>query len=172
MKKSIIVIAAIFMTAFTSNVMAQGVTENTAASAKIVTPIQITETSALNFGTMSGGVAGGTCILSTSGVRTGTVNLTNNAPLASNAAYTVNGQISSTYAITLPSTITVIKPITLETMTIIPIARTASAAVDGVTGTLNNGGTDTFTVGGTLTVGANQASGSYSGTFDVTVNYN
>ncbi len=34
------------------------------------------------------------------------------------------------------------------------------------------GGSDTFNVGATLNVGAAQASGTYSGTFAVTVNYN
>ncbi len=34
------------------------------------------------------------------------------------------------------------------------------------------GGSDTFNVGATLNVGATQAAGTYSGTFDVTVNYN
>ncbi len=34
------------------------------------------------------------------------------------------------------------------------------------------GGSDTFNVGATLNVGATQASGTYSGTFAVTVNYN
>ncbi len=34
------------------------------------------------------------------------------------------------------------------------------------------GGSDTFSVGATLNVGAAQASGTYSGTFPVTVNYN
>ncbi len=33
-------------------------------------------------------------------------------------------------------------------------------------------GDDTFSVGATLNVGATQASGTYSGTFDVTVIYN
>jgi spore coat protein U-like protein len=39
------------------------------------------------------------------------------------------------------------------------------------TGTLT-AGTQNITVGGTLNVGAAQASGSYTGTFSVTVNYN
>jgi len=41
---------------------------------------------------------------------------------------------------------------------------------DPGSGTLT-GGTDTFNVGGTLAVGANQTAGSYSGTYSVAVNY-
>ncbi|MEP6104101.1 DUF4402 domain-containing protein [Parasphingorhabdus sp.] len=37
--------------------------------------------------------------------------------------------------------------------------------------TITLDGTDGFTVGGTLSVGANQADGAYVGTFGVTVNY-
>ena len=42
----------------------------------------------------------------------------------------------------------------------------------GATPSLSGGGSDTFNVGATLNVGATQAAGTYSGTFDVTVNYN
>ena len=42
----------------------------------------------------------------------------------------------------------------------------------GATPSLPPGGSETFNVGATLNVGATQASGTYSGTFAVTVNYN
>lgn len=66
MKKLIISFAAVVMMAgFSTKVNAQA-TENTAAAAKIVTPIAITETSSLHFGTLAI-LAGtpGTCVLST-----------------------------------------------------------------------------------------------------------
>ncbi|MFZ4402188.1 MAG: DUF4402 domain-containing protein [Bacteroidales bacterium] len=175
MKKSIIIFAAIIIAGFTTKVMAQA-TENTTAGAKIVAPISITETSALHFGTMAV-LAGspGTCVLSTQGARTATggVNLSAQTPTAANAAYTVGGAISTTYAITLPSTITVSNGTPAQDMTINSLlARTASAAADGLTGTLNGSGADTFTIGGTLNVAAGQAAAAYSGTFNVTVAYN
>ena len=40
------------------------------------------------------------------------------------------------------------------------------------TGTLDATGETTFSVGGTLTVGANQAAGSYTGSYTATVTYN
>lgn len=174
MKKLIISFAAVVMMAgFSTKVNAQA-TENTAAAAKIVTPIAITETSSLHFGTLAI-LAGtpGTCVLSTQGARTqtGGVNLSVQAPTASNAAYNVSGAMNTTYGITLPSTITVTSGPSSMTITSI-LARTASAGADGLTGTLSAAGTDNFTVGGTLEVAAGQTTGLYTGTFDVTVAYN
>ena len=161
---------------FSATISAQSTVTGTTAAASIITPISLTETAVLNFGTMSV-LAGtpGTCVLSTAGVRsqTGGVNLSVQAPVATNAAYTVGGAVSTTYAITLPATITVTKAVTLETMTIgTLLAHTASSGVDGLTGTLSGGGADSFTVGGTLSVAAAQVAGTYSGTFNVTVAYN
>jgi hypothetical protein len=42
----------------------------------------------------------------------------------------------------------------------------------GNAGTLNGSATDTFTVGATLNVNANQVAGLYQGNFNVTVAYN
>jgi len=175
MKKTIIIIALIIMAGFSANIMAQA-TKNTTAGAKIVAPISITETSALHFGTMAV-LAGtpGTCVLSTQGVRTATggVNLSAQTPIAANAAYNVGGAISTTYAITLPSTITVSNGTPAQDMTINTLlARTASAGTNGLTGTLNGSGADSFTIGGTLNVAAAQPAALYNGTFNVTIAYN
>lgn len=167
---------ALIIAGFSNNLLAQA-TDNTAAGAVIIIPIAISETSPLHFGVMAV-LAGtpGTSVLSTTGVRTATggVNLSVQAPVATNAAYNVSGQISTTYAITLPATITVTETIGgVQTMTIgTLLARTASAGVDGLTGTLSGAGTDNFTIGGTLTVAAAQLAGTYTGTFNVTVAYN
>jgi hypothetical protein len=174
MKKVLVLFAAVVMiTGYSTKVMAQA-TENTAAAAKIVTPLSITETSSLHFGTLAI-LAGspGTCVLSTQGIRTqtGGVNLSVQAPTASNAAYNVSGAINTTYGITLPSTITVTSGAANMTINSL-LARTASAGVNGLTGTLSASGTDNFTIGGTLNVAAGQVTGIYTGTFDVTVAYN
>jgi hypothetical protein len=99
------------------------------------------------------------------------VNLSVQAPTASNAAYNVSGAVNTTYGITLPSTITVTSGGANMTINSL-LARTASAGTNGLTGTLSTSGTDNFTVGGTLNVAAGQATGIYTGTFDVTVAYN
>ena len=46
-----------------------------------------------------------------------------------------------------------------------------SATIDAPATATIAGGTVTFNTGGVLTVGANQADGTYSGTYDVTVDY-
>ena len=46
------------------------------------------------------------------------------------------------------------------------------ASSDATTSTLDASGNDSFTVGATLTVKANQLGGIYAGTFDVSVDYN
>jgi hypothetical protein len=52
------------------------------------------------------------------------------------------------------------------------VARFNGAGADAIVSTLSASGTDNFTLGGTLTVLANQVAGVYAGTFDVTVDYN
>jgi len=168
--------AIVLMANFSSNLSAQSTVTGTSAGAVIITPIALSQDAALNFGVMSvlpG--TGGTCILSTTGVRssTGGVNLSTIGTAATNAAYTVGGLADATYSITLPSSITVTETVgAVQTMNINGLlARSASAGSNGLTGSLNSGA-DTFTVGGTLNVAASQLAGTYSGTFDVTVAYN
>jgi hypothetical protein len=176
MKKLILLIAVMLvMTGFTSMIFAQATVVGTTAGAEIITPISLSQDEVLHFGTMSVlAGTGGTCILSTQGVRTtggaGGVNLSAAAPTSTNAAYTVGGTDGVTYAIQLPASITVSNGVPTMIINAL-LAHTASAGVDGLTGTLV-GGSDTFTVGGTLNVNAGQATGSYTGTFDVTVAYN
>jgi hypothetical protein len=178
MKKSLMIIAAVVMMAvITTKSMAQ-VTENTDAGAKILTALSIAEDLPMHFGTM--GVlagTGGTCKVSTAGVRSATAGVTLSAlaPLFSLATYTVTGEPLYTYAIELPSTITVTHTNTINTMTIGTLLAKSTSGTEShtATGTLEDiVGTESFTVGGTLTVAAGQLAGVYAGTFDVTVAYN
>lgn len=146
-------------------------TENTDVFANIVNPITISETRALHFGTLSVSSAAGTCVLTPAGVRsqTGGVTLTNFTPTAASAAYTVTGSANLNYAITLPSSsVTVTRSGGAETMTV----STYTSNKAGNAGTLNGSATDSFTVGATLNVSANQVAGLYQGNFNITVAYN
>ncbi len=80
------------------------------------------------------------------------------------ATFNVTGASGANYSITLPSSATLTSG--GNTMTVDTYTDDA-----GATPTLV-GGSDTFNVGATLHVGATQVSGTYSGTFAVTVNYN
>lgn len=166
----------VIMAGYTTSVMAQTVeTVNIAPIAfDIPAPITILETAPLNFGALIVLTdTSGTCVLSTLGSRssTGGVILSANAPVYTNAAYTVGGEANTTYVIILPNTVTVTSA--TKTMTIGNfLARPASAGVEGLTGTIGPRGSDTFTVGGTLNVAVPKAAGLYKGTFNVTVAYN
>lgn len=179
MKKIILSLAVIaLMTVFSANLMAQA-NLSSSAGAKLLTPITLTQPvgNTLHFGSLYKG-GGGTCILNTSNSRsfTGTVTGSAVAPTSANAIYTVGGSANTTYAITLPATITVTEPVTVTTMSISTLTVKTSSGTEvtavGATSTLDGTGVDGFIVGGTLTVGASQAAGVYSGTFNVTVAYN
>ena len=177
MKKIIGIIAvAIMFAGITSSVFAQGTaTQNTPAAAKIVAPIQIAlvgSNTSLNFGVMTN-AGSGDVVLPTTGTPTVTspstvVLLPNATPAAKVPEYQVTGTGGFTYAITLPAngTITVTGP-----GTAMPL-KDFVTSLPGTTGTLATGGTQNFKVGATLVVGTSQAGGTYTGAFDVIVNYN
>lgn len=181
MKKNVLSLAAILSIGFfTSNLEAQtsSTVAATTAGAKLIQPMTLSETSPLHFGTINVLTGtGGTVLLPSSslarvfstGVASGVV-----APLPTNAAYDVTGTKNVTYALTLPNTITVAETLTpAQTMTISLLkARFSSAVADAVTSTLSATGTDSFTLGGTLTVASAQMPGIYAGTFAVSVDYN
>ena len=181
MKKSLILFAAIVMIAgLTTKVMAQtsATVNGTAAGAKLIVPMTLSETAPLHFGTINVLVgAGGTVVLpsnSTTRVFSAGLAASTVTPTATNAAYNVTGTMNATYALTLPATIEV-KETTLNVaaMTISLLkARFTAAGADAVVSTLSATGTDSFTVGGTLTVPATPVAGIYAGTFNVSVDYN
>ena len=166
MKKIAAPVLALIGLTFGTYAFAQSTATATAnATARIITPISISKTADLNFGDVVASGSLGTVVLSTAGARstTGGASLGNGAAVTA-AAFTVNGQASATYAITLPASATVTSA--GNTMTVNAFNSNPSG-----TGTLT-GGTQNLLVGATLNVGASQATGTYSGTFDVTVTYN
>jgi len=140
---------------------------NSNASATVVTPIAISNSTGLVFGKFAAST-GGTVVMSTAGVRTKTGAVVLLSGTAGNAAaFSVTGDANATYAITLPSTATVTHTDTVTTMSAGTFTSNPSA-----TGTLSAGGSQTVNVGATLTVGSAQTAGSYSGTYAVSVEYN
>ena len=85
----------------------------------------------------------------------------------SSASFSVTGDPAATYAITLPADGTV--ALTSGSNTMAVNGFTSSPAS---TGQLGAGGSQTLRVGATLSVANNQASGSYSASFVVMVEYN
>ncbi len=129
----------------------------------VLAPISISSSGDMDFGTMVTTGTAGTVTVTPAGARSSVnVDLLGGVPSA--ASFDVTGASGANYSITLPSSATLSSG--GNTMTIDTFNHDA-----GATPTLV-GGSDTFNVGATLHVGATQASGTYSGTFSVTVNYN
>ncbi len=179
MKKLGLLLASLFvMTLATQQVKAQtGASASASAEAKatLIRPITISMETNLNFGTIvvPSSTTGGTVMVSTDGTTevTGT-DITLAKSLGdppTTASFTVTGEPNGTYSITLPTEATITKKEGSETMTVSNFTSYPSVS-DG--GTLRADGTHLLKVGATLTVDANQATGEYTGTFDVIVAYN
>jgi hypothetical protein len=131
------------------------------ASATIAQPIAVSETTSLNFGTVTTSASAGTAVVSTASGLTTTGGVAAFGGTPSAAAYSVTGEGSSAFTVSLPTTATISSG--ANTMTVDTFTHNAGAALSG--------GSATFNVGATLNVGANQPSGAYTGTYTVTVNY-
>jgi spore coat protein U-like protein len=147
------------------------------ASATIVAPISITQDNGLNFGSIAAGSTASDVRVTPAGARSitngGNATLSVGGAAASAASFTVTGSAGYQYTVSLPA----------DDIVTLSDGGTNSMAVNSfnflatnnnaTTGTgILTGGSDILKVGATLLVSANQAAGSYTGTFDVTVNYN
>ncbi|MEM8616153.1 MAG: DUF4402 domain-containing protein [Pseudomonadota bacterium] len=134
------------------------------AGAKIIAPLQIANSTALYFGTVAPSLtAADDVVVSAAGGKTCGSELTCLTNDHTAAAFMVTGEADKTYTISLPSSVTIAN------------GAGGTMSIDQFTGSKAGGtlvsGTDTFTVGGTLNVAANQATGEYTGTFVVSVDY-
>ena len=166
MKKLVSFFAGALFIAGFSATYAQS-TASADASARIVSPLQITKTADLLFGNIAAGPSAGTVDMAVNDVRTasGGVTLIAAGNVSNAAAYDIIGYPDATFTISLPSSILI-----------------ASGANDmqvdnfisslGATSALDAQGAAALKVGATLNVAANQAVGLYTGSFDVTVAYN
>ena len=142
---------------------AQGV-----ANAEIVAPITLTHDTgaALNFGTVASGDAG-TVIVTTAGALDGASTAdTLNGSTYSADAFTVSGDAGRSFSITTTGG-TVADGGNSMSFTTTPSANSGTLSSPA-----SGNGSASFTVGGTLSVGASQAAGSYTGSYDATVTYN
>lgn len=142
-------------------------TTSSSVTATVVPAITLTKNVDMDFAKVVSGASGGTVVLSTAGARsaTGGATLANGTGAAA-ASFTVGGDPSATYTITLPASV-VINDGGSNNMTVNTFTSNPSG-----TGALSGGGSQTLSVGATLQIGASQPSGTYTGTFNVTVAYN
>jgi uncharacterized protein DUF4402 len=127
--------------------------------------ITLTENTALSFGTIGVVAGGGTVTLGTSGSRTAPAGF-----FLSGA--TAAGQFTAS-ATSSAKNCAVVVSFTAGSLTGPGNAMTINNFTNnaGASPTLNASGNLTFKVGADLIIGANQAGGSYSGTYTVTVIY-
>jgi len=142
------------------------------ASAVLVTGIQITKQTDLHFGTMTVPSNASAVVLSTANARsvsTGDITLLANAPTSSVATFAISGNGSQAYSVTLPNSVNITESAGgSNTMEITNFTEVSASGNH----TLSVLGADVVTVGGTLVTGTDEISGTYAGTFNVTVAYN
>jgi len=130
------------------------------AKANILAQVSVdSDESALDFGTIVTGTTASTVAVNAAGSVTCGSGLVCSGTTTA-AGFDVSGTTGEVVDISVDSSVTLTGP--SDTMT-------ASLSVSDSTLTLAGG--DSFSVGGILNVGANQADGAYVGTFNVAVNY-
>jgi len=134
------------------------------AGAKIIAPLQIANATSLYFGTIAPSLTSGdTVVISSAGAKSCGAELTCLTDDHTAALFNVSGEADASYTIDLPRAIDISN------------GAGGSMLVSDFTGSKSGGtlvsGVDTFSVGGTLAVSANQPTGEYTGTFAVAVEY-
>ena len=138
------------------------------ATATVVQAISISPTpvTSLHFGDIVPGTGGTVIITTTDSANTGTITPTNNP---SRAEFTVDGQNGKTYAVTVPGSVT-LNGTPSGTMTASTFTYNGGGGIGNPGVVINTGGP--LYIGATLTVGSGQAAGTYTGTYNVSVDYN
>lgn len=140
------------------------------AAANIITAISLQNTDAngLKFGDVIAGA--GTVVVTPAGARSATGNTKlGNTSGAQAAHFTVTGEGTSAFTITKPTADITLTKSAGVTMTV----GTWTCDKDGALATQAlTAGSATFNIGATLTVGATQEAGTYTGVFEVKVDYN
>jgi Mat/Ecp fimbriae major subunit len=140
---------------------ANAATQTATAEVKIVAAVTLTQTAGLDLGVVAATAAGGTVTLpNTSNTRT-CVGVTC-VGTAQRGTFSVAG--ATTGYVVLVTT----APTTSLTGAGAPMALALSPSLVSFTST---GAAQTFYVGGTLAVGANQVAGTYTGTYNVSADY-
>ena len=161
--------SVIALTGLTIGANAQS-TATASTTAVLITPIAISKTTDMHFGTVAASGTSGTVILDYADGRTttGGASLPSGSTLQKTAVFAVTGEGTSGFSISIPSS-----PITLTgsvsgTMTVSSFLADLGASSSLVAGA------KTVKVKATLNVGAGQAAGTYTNASDlfVTVNYN
>ena len=130
------------------------------ASVTVATPLVVTHSADLSFGTIAAGVTTGTVSVDAAGSRTATgVTLLGGTPSA--GAFHVTGETGQAFNVSVSTPVSLVSGAN---------SMSAALSVTPATDTVSGSG-NTVNVSGTLSVGANQPGGTYNATYTVTVNY-
>lgn len=174
---SIVALAALVVLPMTLNAANTSESLTGTGKAKIIESIAMskgttstgTGATDLDFGTVSiSGDAGTVTVDAASAANASASGVSTVGTGQTAANFTISGQSGASVTITSPSSITVNGP-SSSTMSIAPTC--SLGAGTSHTATLT-GGSVTFYIGGTLSVGATQTTGDYTGTFNITAMYN
>jgi Mat/Ecp fimbriae major subunit len=139
---------------------AQAATASATARAKILRQVTLTNTSDLQFGTIVTGTAASTVTVDSAGARTCGAGLVCSGATTA-AGFDIAGTSGQVVTISVPATVSLTSGANSMTATLAASAATATLVANAAS----------FSVGGDLAVGANQADGDYTGTFTATANY-
>lgn len=174
MRKTVFLLASLFVMACgIQSVKADGGSAQASANATatIVKAISIDKVKDLQFGKIIAAPTAGQVAIQLDGTRTiaaGNVVLFNQGSDHQAASFKTIGSPGAAYYLVLPAdgSVSLTGPSGSDPMTIEGFVHSATGTLDAATGE------ETFNVGATLNVGANQAPGQYTGTFTVTAAYN
>lgn len=160
-----------------SSIGAHAATASATATAVVLQPIAISKTADMTFGNVVAG--NGIVTMSTTGVRTAA----GSTPLPTGvtavpAYFTITGTGNNTFSISTTGSATTLNDSGSDTMAVswfyevtATAAGTNQTSGTPATGTLSSGTAYIF-VGAAVTVGASQVAGTYTGAFQVSVDYN
>ncbi len=168
MNKKLALVAGITLASaglYSSSLTVATVTGN--ASANVLTPLTLVRgVNAMNFGNVAGDASIDTTVVLTTGGTTSSADGASTAGTPAAGDFNVTGEGTLAYTISLPA----------DGVVVLTNAAGPDMSVDGFVDNLGGAGSLTagaqsFTVGATLTINANQGAALYTGTYDVTVNY-
>lgn len=165
MKKIIVMFGLLVVTSVMANAAETITDDGGTAKAKIIQAATLEhQDGALDFGVLIADTDGGSSTLSAVATPTPTDSGIKRATGAVSSDHFVlsNLDTATTYAVSIPASVTITKDGGSETMSV------ALALSDA---TVTDVATKDLYVGGTLTVGANQAAGEYTGDYAMTVTY-
>jgi hypothetical protein len=162
LNKSKIALMGMVAVAAMASTGAHAATQTETAEVDILAAVQLAQNDGLDFGTVASSAAAGTVALpTTSNTRACSAGVTC-VGLAQRGSFTVSSATSSyTVAITVPASTTLTSGGNSMNLALTP----------SMTSFVSTGAAQEFFVGGTLSVGANQAAGTYTGTYNVSADY-